>query len=372
MDAVRSGTPDRGVETDRLTSDPRWTKPDLMEVEPSSRLFPDRRLLSVPKDWPPTLLVVIDTEEEFDWAAPPDPGRRSVTNVQHLPLLQAVFDRAGLVPAYLVDHPIATTPEALAILRPWADGGRCEIGAHLHPWVNPPVEETIDYWHAFACNLPPELERRKLETLTDAIQDSFGAAPTIFKAGGYGIGRHTTGFLAGLGYKVDSSIVPYTDFSALGGPDFGAWTGRPFLTKEGIVEIPLSVHFAGGLAGHGPRLFPVLQRPAGQRLRLPGIAARLTLLERLRLSPEGHSLDDMKRLTKAGLAGGEQLFMMTLHSSSLLPGSTSYVRTIDERSAFLQRIEDYIHFFLDKVGGRTGVVSEAAAALAAHGAAETT
>lgn len=344
--------------------------PHQVVVDPTSSLFAGRRELPVPTDWAPTLLVVIDTEEEFDWRAPPNTASRSVANVSHVPLLQAVFEKHGVIPAYLVDHPVVSSPEAVGVLRPRADSGHCEIGAHLHPWVTPPVEEKVDAWHAFACNLPADLERRKLETLTRAIQAAFGRSPEIFKAGGYGVGVHTPGFLAELGYKVDSSIVPYTDFTALGGPNFRNWSEAPFQTVEGIVEIPLTAGFAGQFAEHGQTLFPRLHHPYSQALRLPGIAARLSLLERLRLSPEGHTLQDMQRLTRAALARGERLFMMTLHSSSLLPGATEYVRTLPERTAFLKRIEDYLRFFLETVGGRTGIVSEVAAALVAHSAQE--
>ena len=322
-------------------------------------------MLEIPADWPPTLLVVVDTEEEFDWSAPPNPENRSVSNVQSLPMLQAIFERHGVVPAYVVDHPVAGSPEAVSVLKRYADAGACEIGAHLHPWVTPPVEEILDAWHAFAGNLPPDLERRKLETLTTVIRDAFGHSPQIFKAGAYGIGTHTARALADLGYRVDSSVVPFTNFTAMGGPNFEDWTSQPFETTEGIVELPLSTGFAGQFSAWGQRVFPALLAPLGRALHLPGIAARLALMERLRLSPEGHSLLDMVRLTRASLARGERLFMMTLHSSSLLPGATAYVGTEAERDAFLSRIDDYLRYFHQTLGGRSGTVSGIAASLAA-------
>ncbi len=349
----------------RLLSDPRRTVPHPVLFQSQPNLFAGRRLLSVPADWPPTLLVVIDTEEEFDWRALPNPASRSVTNIQAVPLLQAVFDRFAVEPAYLVDHPVAAAPDAVAVLRTIAQSGRCEIGAHLHPWVTPPVEETISARHAFACNLPPSLERRKLHTLTAAITAAFGTPPIIFKAGSYGIGPQTAGFLAELGYKVDSSLVPFTNFTRHGGPNFQEWTCQPFETIEGIVELPLSAGFAGRFSAAGQRLFPKLERPVGRRLHLPGVAARLALLERLRLSPEGHTLTEMVRLTAAARARGQQLFMLTLHSSALLPGATSYVRTPAERDAFLKRIEDYLRYFHETIGGRSSRVSAIAATLAA-------
>ena len=309
---------------------------------------------------------MIDTEEEFDWRSPPNSASRAVTNVQSIPLLQAIFDRYAVTPAYLVDHPVAATPEAAGLLRSIAEDGRCEIGAHLHPWVTPPVEEKVDLWHSFACNLPPDLERRKIETLTSLIRKAFGRAPTIFKAGAYGIGRHTPRILAELGYEVDSSLVPFTDFTAIGGPNFQGWTGQPFETAEGIVEIPLSAGFSGRFAHYGQDLFPRLERPIGRTFHLPGIAARLALLERLRLSPEGHTLAEMVRLTDAALARSERLFMLTLHSSTLLPGATNYVQTPSQLKNFLQRIEDYLRYFHETLGGRSAKLSETAATLAAR------
>jgi len=93
------------------------------------------------------------------------------------------------------------------------------------------------------------------------------------------------------------------------------------------------------------------------KLRLPGIAARFGLLERIRLSPEGHTLDELKRLTSAALAEGQRFFMLTYHSSSLLPGATVYVRDAADRQAFLETLDGYLRFFLGDCAGRTERVS---------------
>ena len=56
---------------------------------------------------PPTLSIVIDTEEEFDWGAP---FTRQATSVRHLrgvDRLQQVFDRYGVRPTYVVGFPVA-------------------------------------------------------------------------------------------------------------------------------------------------------------------------------------------------------------------------------------------------------------------------
>ena len=200
-------------------------------------------MLAPPAGWPPTLLVVIDTEEEFDWNAPFDPASTAVTNIAAQPLAQDVFDRHGVVPTYVVDYPVATTAEAIDVLGRFAADGRCEIGAHLHPWVTPPAEGPVDTYHSYPGNLPPALERKKLAALTEAIAAGFGKRPTVYKAGRYGLGAATPAILREQGYEVDVSVVPYTDFSGDGGPDFSGAPAAPFLVEDGLCEIPLSVGF---------------------------------------------------------------------------------------------------------------------------------
>jgi hypothetical protein len=327
--------------------------------------FLSQRDLNVPSSWPPTLLVVVDTEEEFDWAGPFDRSNTQVRNIQEQPLAQAVFDAHGVAPTYVVDYPVAVSLDGIDILGRIAASGRCTIGAHLHPWVTPPHEGPVDARNSFPGNLPAPLERAKLAALTEAIEAGFGARPTIYKAGRYGVGPATAAILDDLGYRIDCSVVPFTNFTAAEGPDFSAVADRPFMVTDRLMEVPLSVGFVGALADQGRHLFPRLQTGLGQRLRLAGIAQRAGLLERLRLSPEGHSLQDMIRQTRAGVAAGKRLFMLTFHSSSLLPGGTPYVRSEADRRAFLNVLEGYCSFFMGALGGRPGTLAQTAAALTA-------
>src|SRR6266851_1739891 len=84
----------------------------------------------------PILTAVIDTEEEFDWSGPFDRNATRVNNIAEQPLAQSIFDSHGMVPTYVVDYPVAATPSSRDILRRIAEDRRCEIGAHLHPWVS--------------------------------------------------------------------------------------------------------------------------------------------------------------------------------------------------------------------------------------------
>ncbi len=223
--------------------------------EPSGKVvFPIEMLLSPPPHHGPVLTVVVDTEEEFSWDKDFDAGATSVRNISCLVLAQDIMDRYGAVPTYVIDYPVASSPEACAILRAIADSGRCEIGAHLHPWVNPPHESPVDAWHSYPANLPPALELSKLKALTDIIADGFGRRPIVYKAGRYGVGTATTEILATLGYQVDVSVVPHTNFSNDLGPDFTRIAAIPFQTLRGIAVLPLSVGFVGSLSRLG-RIF---------------------------------------------------------------------------------------------------------------------
>lgn len=308
--------------------------------------FPDDR---------PRLCVVIDTEEEFDWSKPFDRASRSVTNIADQWRAQSIFARYGIIPTYVVDHPVAADETAIGILAECQNAGTAHIGAHLHPWVTPPDEEEICPVNSYPGNLPPDLERQKLTVLTELIAAQTGRRPTVYKAGRYGLGTATPATLSALGYRVDCSVVPFTRFSHDGGPDFTDRDPAPGpLDGQDILELPLSVGFTGLLRRHGRHLFPAVSGGWGLRLHLPGVLARTGVLERIRLSPEGARASDHRRLVNAMRADGHQLFSYTYHSPSLAPGHTPYVETTAVRDRFL---DDMDRFFDDFFGRLQGVAT---------------
>src|SRR5881392_3452523 len=136
---------------------------------------------------PILLIVSVDTEED-DW----QPRRDGVTieNVRELPLLDALFQRLGVRATYFTTYQVATREWAAAILRELCAGG-AEIGAHLHPWNTPPLEEPLLPRNSMLKNLPPALQLAKLQRLTATLREAIGARPLAFRAGRYGLGRDT-------------------------------------------------------------------------------------------------------------------------------------------------------------------------------------
>ena len=309
----------------------------------------------LPDGHPPVLTVVVDTEEEFDWNAPFARANTGTGSIAAQPLAhERIYDALGMVPTYVVDYPVATTPAAYQVLRRLMEEGRCEIGTHLHPWVSPPHDEEVNRFNSYTGNLPPALEFAKLQALTGAIAENFGRAPRVFKAGRYGLGPQTAQALATLGYEVDASVVPRTTFTSDGGPDFSDFDIHPYWFEAGgrrLLELPVTAGFCGKLRAQGASLYPALQAPLARTLRLAGIASRTGLLDRVRLSPEGFALEDLQRLANTLVRDGCQVLTLTYHSPSLVPGHTPYVRDAAGLDRFLASIRALLLHFRQELGG---------------------
>lgn len=331
--------------------------------------FPgENDLVAFPPETPPMLLVVVDAEEEFDWDHFSS-AEQSVTNLQHQARAQSVLDRYGIIPTYLVDYPVASQSMGYRPLLEFLQDGRCEIGTQLHPWVNPPTVEDVNPKNSFAGNLPAWLEREKLVRLTATIEKNFGVRPDTYRAGRYGTGPNTTEILFDLGYSIDLSVVPYTDFRSRHGPDYGACAATPywFGPDRSLLEIPVTLGMLGALSRFGPFVFRYIRGMPFRAIRLTAILARMGLLDRILLTPEGISLDEAKRLTRALHRSGQRVFAVTYHSPSLEPGHTPYVRTSDDLQRFLDWIEGYLAFFFEEMRGRATTPHEVRnSALAMH------
>ncbi|MWC44515.1 WalW protein [Sphingomonas carotinifaciens] len=274
-------------------------------------------------------MVFVDVEEEFDWAAPFTRSDYTTTAIRALPAAHRRFADAGVALTLMVDAPMAADPQAVAILRNVAGDGRSTIGAQLHGWVTPPFEEAVGVRNSYAGNLPPALEAAKIDHLTHALAEAFGKPPIAFRSGRYGLGPSTLGMLAARGYRIDSSVRAYHDYSDRHGPDFAA-IGPAAFVRDGMLELPLSTAFIGAARSQGPWIYPKLARLP---LVLGGMA-RSGMMSRIALTPEGMPVAAVIAAIDALLAGGEQLLVFSFHSPSLVPGHTPYVRDARDLSAF--------------------------------------
>jgi hypothetical protein len=299
------------------------------------------------------LAVTIDTEEEGLWSGQYR-SEATVENIGGVPRFQEVCDAHSVRPTYLVTTPVAKSDAAVGILRPIQDSGSCEIGTHVHPWNSPPLsEEASSGTNSFLCNLPPEIQRAKIEGLTELIERQFGRRPISFRAGRYGMGIEGINILRDLGYRVDSSVIPYTSYESQGGPDFRSATCQPYYPSshgilnpgndESLLEVPVTVGFTHRhfRLAHRARSFAM---GLPRRLRAVGVLDRTGIATKLKLSPEQASLEGMKKLATAVTRGGNNSLVLMFHSSSLKPGCSPYVGSESDLNRFLNDLGDFFAF----------------------------
>ncbi|HEX8239294.1 MAG TPA: polysaccharide deacetylase family protein [Allosphingosinicella sp.] len=314
--------------------------------------------IALPESFGRRFTVFCDTEEEFDWGKPRSRDNRSTTHMAAMPDLQERFRRRGVKCVHLVDHPIATDPASVAMLREWLERDEISVGTQLHPWVNPPHDEEVNTFNSFVGNLPMELERAKIENLTETIAAAFGRRPVVYRAGRYGVGPNTAGLLREAGYEADVSVRALHDYSDEGGPDFSRVRPFPFrVGGGGLVELPLSAAYVGRLRGWGSGVY----RAAGRVPRGRGILFRAGLLNRVPLTPEGVPLEEALSAARALLHDGLQWFSLSFHSPSVEPGHTPFVRTAEDLRSFHAWWDKMFDFF-EREGIRPASIEETIAA----------
>lgn len=297
------------------------------------------------------LIVSVDTEED-NWL-PFSDKCYTTRNIEAVPQLQRIFSEVKVRPTYLITYPVATDPGAAAILGDIGRSGLGEIGTHCHPWSQPPFEEAQCIENSMLCNLPGDLQVRKIEYLHQTIQDRLGLTPTSFRSGRWGYSPHVARALRKLNYKVDSSVTAYTDWTAYHGPDFSLMPPKAYRfdaehiyqekSDGALLEIPASVGYLQSNFHISHRIYETIRRSPLRRLRLLGMLHRAGLLRQVPLSPEISTLDDMVKLVVRLREQNFEFVTMWFHSPALVPGLTPFVQTKPDAQAFLEKIR---RFFL--------------------------
>jgi hypothetical protein len=290
----------------------------------------------------PRFLVTVDTEEEFDWTGPFTRERHGLTHLADVPRFQALCEANAVKPLYLVDYPVAADGFGTELFSDLFEREAAEIGLQLHPWVNPPFDEQVGVETSYACNLPPALERAKLQRLFDIVSDRLGAIPDSYRAGRYGAGAETPGILKALGIRVDTSVRPFFDYRGQGGPDYSRHPVVPYWVDENrLLELPVTSVFGGLARSGGAKLFDRAFRSDTMR----AVLARSGVLERIALTPEGIPIE--KAIAAIDIAVEWQLpvLVFSFHSPSLAVGHTPYVRSeadLEEFYIWWVRVFDHL------------------------------
>jgi len=331
------------------------------------------RLASTAGDSDTRLIISIDTEED-NWGDARS-GRYPITNIRHLLELEnEVFAPFEARVTYLVTSPVATSDESVAVLRKIVARGRAEIGAHCHPWNTPPFqdEELVNDGNTprqtMLCALAPQVQFEKLRALRRQIIDAFGTAPVSFRAGRWGYSAEVAHNLIRLGFKVDSSVSPYMDWSKKFGPDFSQTELKSYYLEvdevfpgtyhEPLLEIPATISYLQKNTELANRIYHYVNRGKLKQLHLLGLLNKLKLINRVWLSPETQTTEEMITLAGRLLKTKPRLLNLVFHSPTLQIGSTPFVRSQTERVQFFNRLRSILRFLTDS-GVKTTTLNEA-------------
>jgi peptidoglycan/xylan/chitin deacetylase (PgdA/CDA1 family) len=283
------------------------------------------------------LIITIDTEADNQWA-------RSETlelrNIDYIPRFQDLGDQYGFKPTYLITYTMATSEHFIQTVGPYQQAGKAEIGAHLHPWSNPPLIALTDndhQHHPFPHEYPEDDLRAKLTTLTNAIESHLGQRPLTFRAGRYGFDATVASLLSELGYIADCSVTPLTSWRSRmgdpqrhGGPDFAGapyhpyWVNMNDVTTEGdsgLLEVPMSIFFLQWpILNRIVRIFKrIFKDPHDILLR--GLYKLHQKPVWLRPLPDKR-LEDMTQIYHMARSLKLDYIEMMFHSSELMPGGS--------------------------------------------------
>lgn len=237
-----------------------------------------------------------------------------------IPRLQALCDRFGIPPVYLVSPAVMVDRDSVALLNS-LPRSRCELGAHLHgEYIGP--EQThpgTDFGGCdpgeMQCSYAPQLEFDKLANLTERFTRLFGEAPRSFRAGRFGARGWTIDCLQRLGYTHDSSVTPFRNWADVA--DFS----RP-----------------GSLVPYFPSTADICQPGGARVLEVP--VSITPELKWLRPTPRFSDLAQCIEVVdwyEAQVPGAVLCSMF--HNVELVPDMSPYCKTEDDCQAMLGRIE---------------------------------
>jgi hypothetical protein len=294
--------------------------------------------------------ITIDTEED-DWGEYRSSGF-SLESLQLLPRVQEIFNAYGAIPTYLITYPVVKDTTARAFFLDHLAQQKCEIGAHCHPWNTPPFVEEINERHSMLCNLPYSTVKDKIATLKDEITKALEVVPVCFRAGRWGFGPGVAAAIHELGFRVDTSVTPFTDWAFSTGPDYRAAPTHayrfspdkiPLAVPNGpLLEVPATIGFLQRNEPFCRRAIAV--RGIARRLHIRGLLDRARIVNLRWLSPELSTARDMITLAKRSLRQGCSYLNMSFHSTTLVPGKTPFVRTAPDLEVFLRSIEALIKY----------------------------
>ncbi|MDH7513819.1 MAG: hypothetical protein QHH14_12805 [Clostridiales bacterium] len=295
----------------------------------------------------------------------------SFFNITHgVHRLQALFNEFKIKPTYLLSPEVLMNEKCTKLFQ--SLGNKAEIGVHMHgEFIEPEADFGTARTNSFQDDFPAEAEFQKIANLTKLFEERFGFRPKSFRAGRFGLSKHTLRFLERLGYQVDSSVTPFAwwwrrkghGVNFLGAPNEPYFPSSNDFRKPGkmkILEVPVSI-----INTFWSKFPHCLLRRINPLNRAQTILINTLLGERSRsvwLRPTFSTLEQMifvtKQIFKKAISDAPILNMM-FHSNEATAGMSPYHQSEADVDDFLNKLNGYLDFLCSMFNVQFITLSEA-------------
>ncbi|MGB3726071.1 MAG: WalW protein [Glaciecola sp.] len=294
-------------------------------------------------------LLSVDTEEEWDWEGPFPEDNFSVENLHQLNSFQSFCSELGIRPCYFVDYAAAKGLPKQTDFMAQVASNKCEIGAHLHPWANPPYFEPPTEQNSHVVNLPLAQVEQKLDALLALFADELNCIPKAFRSGRWGISEDIMQTLHLRGFDIDSSVYPFYRneyFDCYGSPLGAYWPSDENVLRTGsqrnIIEMPVTVGFNRAPFYKMSPIHDAAQHSVLRHFRSVALLWHTRMLRKVYFSPEVSSTQNMIDVAHSAIRDGQRCLHMFFHSSNLIANATGLVNAKDPHTLICERISGVI------------------------------
>jgi hypothetical protein len=288
------------------------------------------------------LLITIDTEPDCDihWVRTNPLTFTSVT--EGIPkLLRPIWNKFNVKPIYFVCPQVVQNDECCEVLKKEIQLGAI-IGTHLHSeYIEPNITECAGKpSYEFPCFAhSTEIEFEKIKNLTELIEKKLGVRPEWYRAARFGADLDTLQSLQKLGYKYDSSVTPFINWSKKGGPDHSKAPVQPYWISKGDYYVGTNEKDSTGIKEYPVTIWK-------KRLGILGKLLPDAWLFYNWLRPTHMTVLEQKNLIGKFIKRFKNPSMvMMFHSQEVMIRKSPYVRNKFMQKIFLKRIERTISYY---------------------------
>lgn len=284
------------------------------------------------------LALSLDVEEEGLFCGSYRRVNPQVTNISAMGRLAPLLER-GIKPTFFCAWSVLADPASRKAIDALRGKYKLEIGAHLHHWNTPPLQEFPGMPEKVsqvpAASVPLDNMAAKLENLFSLARDFNGSPVKSFRMGRWDLHREVWPLLLHNGVQCDASVRPlHMSRHKNSSPDHFDACHDPYLvrwTDGQILEIPLTV----------TPLHPLLAKFGGKGEIGKIHRSMLRKWGCLTLLPVEHPLWLMKLTTLLHVRRGGRVLSLTWHSSEMMPGGAPHMRDENSVSLFMNKMEAY-------------------------------